>query len=361
MKGKHLLAKILLLGLLVLGSNGLIRKIFNPSRYYGNEAMDQKIADFSGRRSAFNTLHIGSSCIFKNLNQVAFDSMMPREWKISSYNLGSGGAQPPETYWYVDQLLDRYPEGISNIIIELRDISLFPSWHRNTLRKRYWLTPGNFTFLCATQWYSNLPVKYRWETVLSNSESLTEKMMNIGYFNELFGKSLEVRNRYHLRMKDLQIQGVNGFLPINPQRERARKAIFLKDTTRLTDMAMAYHRLTAIPDSMEANPAHLRYILKLISRCESRGIHCVFVLHPKQDRIQWAETLALARHIPSSNLIDLSNPTTYPELYQVAWSMNYNHFNFRGTELFTRLCAEKFRNLHSQFLENSSPPNPEFK
>ncbi|MFO7722464.1 MAG: hypothetical protein R6V49_04485 [Bacteroidales bacterium] len=89
--------------------NGLIRMAFDPSWYYGNDVLRIKMEQFDDHSEQYNTAMIGSSCIFWNLDPVLFDSVQPPEWDIRSFNFGSGGTTPPETYFILESLLSQNP------------------------------------------------------------------------------------------------------------------------------------------------------------------------------------------------------------------------------------------------------------
>ena len=332
--------------------NWIIRTAFDPSYYYGNETIELKMLEYRQDPSPYNTILLGSSCIFWNIEPVLFESMQPASWGTFIYNFGSGGTLPPETYNFLAKLLDENEEHISRVIIELRDVSLFPRHHRQTLRKRYFMSPKWYAFIVKSNLASGIPGKAKSNNIIHYGVATLERILNIDYFNDIYGKSPEMKQKYRDRLENLQKKATRGFLPGDPEREVEKHERFLKDTSYLSMLAGKYRLHKANRENLNLNSVHLARIMKIIEDCNQRGIHCIFLMHSKQDRIHLAETIALAGHIPELHLIDISDPDIYPELYLAKNSLNNNHFNIRGTEILTTLAAQKFTLVHSMWLES---------
>lgn len=339
---------------LVLLINGLIRQTFDPSWFYGNSNLEIKMKLYQPQVDSFNTLFIGSSTLFYNLDPIRFDSLMPAEWDIHSYNLGGGGSLPPETYHFTEQLIRAYPGKIRNIVLELRDIAIFSDNHRNTLRKRYWLTPGWYAFIMQALSQADLPDSLRLQTALYTTESFMERSFNLGYFNNLFGNDLHADQVSEVRLQDVAAANRRGMLPVTAEKEQDRRGQFFQDTSRLSRIASEYRSIITNPMELVPSAVHLKKLKELIETCRQSGIHLVLLLHPKMEPVQVRETMALARGIPDVHLIDLSDPDRYPELYLVENSLNYNHFNQKGTLLLTDHAARSFIRVHSLFLSSES-------
>ncbi len=353
MKGTILIGKLMAGLILILGMSFGIRRAFDPSWYYGNETLAHKMHLYLPVQDSFSTIFIGSSTIFYNLDPIQFDSLMPPEWHIKSYNLAGGGSLPPETYRFVEELIERNPGKISNIILELRDIGIVSPNHRNTLRKRYWLSPYWYRLVLKSQQQSGLPRELRIRTALYTTESFMERTFNLGYFNDLYGKDQESDQISEERLSDIVANGRNGMLPVSAEKEQMRKGEFYKDTSRLMFIGNACKSFKPLPDKSLSGKAHLRELVRLMDVCTRNGIHLVFVLHPKMEKVQVTETMALATGLPENHLVNLTDPDKYPELYLAENSLNYNHFNRKGTCIFTELAARGFIEAHHEFIHQN--------
>jgi len=339
--------------ILVLLINFGIRRTFDPSWYFGNETLGHKMQLYLPVQDSFNTLFVGSSTIFYNLDPLYFDSLMPREWNIRSFNLGGGGSLPPETYRFVKELITRNPGKVKNIILELRDVGIFSENHRNTLRKRYWLTPAWYTFMLRAQWHSELPADLRIRTSLFTTESFLERSLNLGYFNDLYALDPMDDKVSGDRLQDIVRARRNGMLPVSAEREHERGALFYQDTSRLLLIANACKSELSLENPPRPNPIHMKALSGLIEECRKHGIHLVFLLHPKMEKVQVSETLALTRALPENHLINLSDPDSFPELYLAENSLNYNHFNRKGTRVLTEQAAKGFYKVHTAYLNTA--------
>jgi hypothetical protein len=323
--------------------NLAIRHCFDPSWYRGNMALSMKMQDYLKIQDSVNTVFVGSSCIFWNLDPVIFDSIMPPDWQIKSFNLGSSAFTPPETYWFVHELIRRYPGKIKNIILELREPLPYNEKNRHTLRERYWLTPRWYSYIIKSELRNHdLPANERFYTMLFTTESYAEKLFNVGYFNTLLNQDAAVKQNRNKKISQYRKNGMRGMLPIDEGHERIKTPEFLKDTTMLAKMASAQKYLRQKNDPGQLNQMHLKAIQDLIKQCRQENIHLVFLFHPKTTYRQLPGTIGLMKHIPAGNLLDLADPDSFPELYLVENSLNNNHFNRKGTRVFTQLAGAGF-------------------
>ncbi len=335
----------------------LIRLAFDPSFCYGNETLHEKTEFYHKEPEIYNTIMIGSSCFRWNLKTDQFDSLMPPEWKVYSYNFGSAGTHPPETYDFLEKLLKRHKGSIQNVIIELRDISLFPDQNRHTVRVRYFLTPKWYSFIVRAKLQkSSIPVEERISSIQQYGIAFMERWLNAGYINDIYGKSRESKMKSENRKQYFQTTDVRGYAPLWPQQEAERTRIFQADTSFLTKIAIEHRIIRNREADLIPNRVHLKKLLKIIETCNKAGIHCVFLFHPKLEMLHLEETIALAGLVPENHLIDISDPDLYPELYLAANSMNKNHFNRQGTRIFTDLVARNFQAIHAEWLENRLKP-----
>ncbi|MFO7722462.1 MAG: hypothetical protein R6V49_04475 [Bacteroidales bacterium] len=344
MELKKLIYKLLLGLALVIAGAWLIRTVFDPSPYYGNDILEEKMKEFDRVATHYNCIFVGSSIVLRNQDPLFFDQQLPDSLGITTYNLGSGGTLPPETYVFAEQLIDRYNDHIRVLLIELRDIGMFHPHHLHTLRKRYWMTAGELVFIARSNIASGIPSKLKRRNIRYYAVSLLERLFIIDYFNDIFGHTVKDEESKEFKLNTLRNANLRGYLPLKGW--SARQEQFLMDTTKLSVMADLYRKYDTM-EGLEANPVHLERIIRLISKAEEAGIRCYFVLNPKQSEVQMREAVALAKGIPAGHLIDLADPDAAPELYSAANSFSDNHFNLQGTEVFTKLIARRLLDLEA--------------
>jgi len=339
MELKKLILKLALAIMLILLGTALIRHWVDPSPWYGNEIMDEKLKYWNENHHQFNTVYIGSSIVLKNFDPLLFDSLAPPEKNIRTYNLGMGGTLPPESYKMFEWLLKNRSTELKHVLFELRDLGLFHPHHLHTLRRRYWITPKEYAFIVQTNLNSSIPSQLKRHNIAHYGISLFERLFLINYFNDLFGHSDLDPETLEYRRNLIKGTEGHGYLPI--ENNSPRGELFMMDTTHLGLMADTYRAFKRKAKSLPHNQPHIRRIQSMIHVCEQQGIQLWFVLHPKQNLMQIEETLGLLFNIPKTNRIDLADPDYYPQLYYAVNSYSENHFNFDGTRLLTRLLSEE--------------------
>ena len=141
MELKKLTYKLLLGLALIIAGGWIVKLVFDPSYYYGNDILAGKMKVYASEADRYNAVFIGSSVVLRNIDPRVFDNSLPDALGITSFNLGSGGTLPPETYIFYENLLKYHGSGLKYAFIELRDVGIFDPFHLHTLRKRYWKNP----------------------------------------------------------------------------------------------------------------------------------------------------------------------------------------------------------------------------
>ena len=340
MQLRKLIYKLLLGLILVIAGAWIVRLVFDPSYYYGNDILAGKMEVFQSEADKYNAVFIGSSVVLRNIDPRVFDSSLPDSLGITSFNLGSGGTVPPETYIFYENFLKHHGSGLKYAFIELRDIGIFDPFHLHTLRKRYWITPGEYLFILR----SDMPSPKSRDIKLNNARyygiSMLERLLIIDYFNDIYGKSTEGREVQEFRLKMVRDEENRGFLGLEGRSVRQQQ--FLMDTTSLARIADAYRSVSSDRDKYSHSTAHAERIKRLIELSEKHGVQCYFILHPKHRPEQITATLLTALQIPEKNLINLADPDLTPELYLARYSFSESHFNMRGAKLLSKMIAEKF-------------------
>lgn len=337
---KKLTYKLFLGIVLILICAWIVRSIVDPSAFYGNDIVNEKMKHYGSNAAEYNAIFIGSSNVLRNIDPLTFDESLPGSLGVSSYNLGSGGTTPPETYHIYEHLLRQYGDNLKYVFIELRDIGIFDQFHLHTLRKRYWMTPSEYLFVVRSNLQSSITPESKRTNFRYYGISLLERMFIIDYFNDIYGKSTEGQEAQEYKKRLLRDTGTRGYLGLEGRSLRQQQ--FLMDTSMLAQMAHSYRQIDADTADIHYNEVHANRILRIIEESEKRGVHLFFVLHPKHRPEQMKVTLALAKHIPERNLINLADPDVYPDLYLARHSFSDSHFNVRGSRILSRLIAEKF-------------------
>ena len=68
---------------------------------------------------SFNTVFVGSSIMFRQVNPDEFDADPALNGRLRSYNLGNPGLYPMRSISYLEHLVDNPPDGVEYILCEL--------------------------------------------------------------------------------------------------------------------------------------------------------------------------------------------------------------------------------------------------
>jgi hypothetical protein len=330
-----------------------VRQVFDPSPFYGNDILEEKMKQFPKVADEYNSIFIGSSIILHNFDPGLFDEALPDSLGITTYNLGSGGTMPPETYDFYDKLMQQHPGNIRYVFFELRDIGLFEERHTHTLRKRYWMTPGEYGFIAKSVIQSANTDSIKWMNLKHYGVAGIERLCLVNYFNDLAGTNTKGREGQLFKQEQLKQNNTRGYLPLHDP-SRAHQ-MFLQDTSMLYQIAGQYRAFRH--KNSPANPAgaHIHRLLEIIGVAEAQGIRCFFILTPKHELEQMKETMRLASHIPERNLINVADPDKCPELYLACNSVSNSHFNEQGTQILSLSIAQEFLHKINLYPDSFNP------
>ncbi|WP_131989467.1 hypothetical protein [Chthoniobacter flavus] len=95
---------------------------------------------FAEHKDEFDTIFIGSSRIRHGIIPQVFDEAAAKNGvPTHSFNLGYSGMWPPESYYYLRQVLALHPKKLRNVFIELMDYRLGQAeGEAPTMRSVYW-------------------------------------------------------------------------------------------------------------------------------------------------------------------------------------------------------------------------------
>ena len=298
---------------------------------YGNKLYLDKVQNCSSKN--VNTVFFGSSRLYRHAAPKIIDSIL-KEKNIISYNLATRGCYNSQTYYLYENFLENETNSkIKYALVELQPIGQIPSTSSNLNESNYFLSLGNY--------------KYYSQYVTNSGKSTSDKKRYItnatkAGLNRIF--SLKKIKYYIQRMSknsSNRILDQNGFLSVSSEKFtgefKTRFENFLKDTTSLNSRILAAKRSSN--NITHYNIAHLKRAKYLIEKSERLGIELIFVIPPRLP--DYKEIWSVADRLPQENIIDLSSPDLFPELYNSKYSFDIGHFNKEGASVFSTILAKK--------------------
>lgn len=316
--------------------------------YWGNEGWVSKL-DFLKSDSEINydTFFVGSSRIYRQLNPIVFDSIVPN---VRSFNLGYAATFNPETYYLLDGFLNDDQFAVKNLFIELQPIIRISKVNNHTRRMKYFVSPKIFGLLSKHFLSSpNYSIRVKIKTIKAYFISLIENLFNVGLLKDNYN--------YFNRLADFQSKGEyyrlgtqkRGFLSLEKQLElypnkhlKERKIEFEKDNSVAEERKMQLLSTIENDAFQKLNKSHLNYINRLLELGDKKNIKIIFVLPPKMSNSSFKQIFPIFKEIPSPNKINLADPRVFPDFYRVENSFDVGHLNDVGSNLFTKALSVKF-------------------
>ena len=147
---------------------------------------------------------------------------------------------------------------------------------------------------------------------------------------------------------------INGFYSLEQEilDKKDNDNYYKRDSIFHSDYSLLNKRITAAKtigklknNNVELNEIHRKYLLRLISKSQNKGIHLVFVLPPRLDLEFYKELIPIVNSLPKSNTIELASFPEYKEFYKIENSFDSGHLNILGARLFSEEIAKKTKEI----------------
>lgn len=295
-----------------------------------------KLRYFVEHKDEFDTLFVGSSHIYREVIPETFDRAAAAHGvRTRSFNLAIGGMQPPESFYFLDQVLRAKPANLKWVFVELQELQ--PKWpkeKRETRRFLYWHN-WHLTRLAVAKainperrrsWWEILWLGVRSKTVRTHVGMLIKNFANVGAAKDFLDwGAIEKRDATSNKKFDER----RGYEPHPNRLSPEQAAKYLEQLQRW--MARAHQRpVDAITD--EAYRDCARTIHEI-------GARPIFLLPPNPEQVELRFRDADSEPGP---VLVFNQAARYPELYEPRVRTDVQHLTPEGAEMFTRLLAERF-------------------
>ncbi|WP_137089480.1 hypothetical protein [Mangrovivirga cuniculi] len=352
---KKLLFKIFLLCLSVLIINVIIKQFITLPVTWGFERLDSKYNHFTENLEKYNTLMIGSSRLYRQVNVGTFDSINNRSGiDTKTFNFGVHTMSAADTYRFLDALSDSLENGdLDNVFIELMNTNHVSVKNLGTIRSTFWYDKESVVFGVRSILNSNRSTINKIYGSISHLLSYSLEFTNAGYIsNYLEYQTIDTKSeKYQYYLGPYQ----SGYFPlmdemIDPTTDEADRSVLkarYEDFLRDTSSATTYKNISIESYSDQSydsfNQYHYNYLEGIISKLESKGIRVFILFPPRQTKENYMELIPILNQFPEEQVISVSSGIEYPELYLAKYSFDFGHLNNEGSELFTREISRKFR------------------
>ena len=307
--------------------------------YWGNRMLLSKM-EVLNKQKDVNTLFIGGSTVFRQIDPLIFDSEV-NDKSIKSFNLGTDGCYPTQCYYITEKILNNNDFKIKNIFISLNAFDPIPKGRYKTTRIKFYST-----FKVLTQ---------RLKYVLQN-QKITKREQHTyikKYFNTFFEAFLKIGMRRDIIQYLLGHSSFgsnyfgtrqNGYVALSGEHTNNSKTISnIENATKKIGQKWSQVRANNLVN--DYNKAHLSIIKKLISDSEKIGCKLIFILPPQQfvmERIQ--DIYGLYDKIPDTNKVDVNDPSKFPLLYELSHKWDAAHLNDKGAKYYSKALVSQYNN-----------------
>ena len=305
--------------------------------------VEAKLERLKERRDDYDTLFLGSSRIYHQINPQLFDRLTSeRRIATKSFNAAIDGMRPPEDAYYFDQIVKFRPRHLRWVFFELGAIRVpVDPAKRGTNRLVYWHDWERLALIFreavsvkkSRHWYGTF--KSLQDPMSDFAEHVglfLENMSNIGRASEMVAQ-LAHPGSPRIWWPPLG-PAEDGFLEIE------RHTISDKDRNNFERMMAARQERPAETDyGSEASQDALH---RMIRKIENLGATPVMIIPPTTTAKNF---YPLPNHDDGHLVLDFSDIGQYPALYEEQYRLDTDHLNTAGAELFTRLVVEHFAEI----------------
>ncbi len=303
-----------------------------------------KVEHFAARHDDYDTLFLGSSHIYFQVIPKIFDPLAAEEGLAThSFNAGVAGMRPPEDAYLLDCLLRHPPQHLHWVFIELGRMRTSVDGARaGTYREVYWHDGARLWILLKRALYLEPDGKKSrgMRTIQNLSSQLSD------FFDHF---SLFLQNETNLGRGSLFLARLTGTDPSPPPQPRdalgadlngwiptGEPEVMTDHAREVFESAVAERRIQKQrPDA--GDPISQQALENMIAKIEKLGAIPILVIPPTPYKSHFFPT---ADRAGKSIILDFSDLSRFPELYEVRNRIDVDHLNTAGAEAFTRLLVQ---------------------
>ena len=324
---------VLFFGLGLFGTAAVVRS-FMP--FPPIPGIRDKIEWFAKNGDRFDTLFIGSSRVYRQLNPSLFDHLMAEAGlPTHSFNLGMDAMSTPEDSFVLEKVLAQRRKPLKWVITECLPIRVkyVEGGTEGTIRHAYWHDTRRFCALIGTMFGPSADERVGFAQWLSKSWNKAFKP--IGVHLQLYlarmlnvGRGLEWMNPPAPVLEFYAGPKLDGYDGVD-------RMISEAEIKELREQIANRIQPDYTPDFGDASSQSL--LLYKRRMAEAHGARTVLFIPPSSGE----NFYPCPTFWPKAPLIDLSDPRLYPDLYKMENRCDHGHLNAKGADLLTRLLAEK--------------------
>ncbi|MGJ3234251.1 hypothetical protein [Marivirga sp.] len=301
--------------------------------HYEDEQIVKKIQYYETHKEKYNTIFIGTSRIYRQVNPFLFDSLTN---ETSSYNASHANLRPYRSYDYAYFL--NLDENVKNVFIEMVPPSRIGG-NYNANPELFSINYHKYFSIIDFCLKSNFPLKFKAYYFLNYSQTFFYKYLGFGL--KKYIALIADDHEADLEPLFYDIDKTQGYLPYEAelalhknQNLIKRRESFLQNSAQILSQSIKNSNTPNIGNDISKDQ-YIQDLIDLENHLREKNIKVYHIVSPRKKPWDLAYIESMKRFV-SGDVIDLSSPTKYPEFYEEMYSFDTNHLNKAGSRLFTK-------------------------
>jgi hypothetical protein len=308
----------------------------------GGGPISANIQHINENKLPIDILFMGTSRMKNGINPSYFDSLTnsKRTPGNISFNLSMAASRSGETLY----LLKHYSRSevgkpLKVVFIEWANIYIPHRDNRQTERARYWMDAPT-----CRDYVLNVMESDGFKNALKSGQltyiisAFLHRSLSITHLGQAWMQPPIPEEKLDVTLGFEKTSGHAPQLPRNTKFD-LRKSYF--DSNWIRQKEAQSRKLRLEPD-IQAMDQDVKLWNTWLTKMKRQGIHMVLIIMPG---LTTKRQMALARRVPPENLLDLSDPDRYPDLYDPSVYYDRMHLNEDGARLLTRHLAEAWNHM----------------
>lgn len=360
----RILSKIGILFAIVVIASILVHKLVLPFAW-GDDSQYTKIQYFEKNHQKYNSLIIGGSLEYRQLNPEIIDSIAQSKGiDMRTFNMAIDGHNFVQQMNDMDYYLDKWGNSLDYIIVSLSSESMFLKNQLHQIKFVQWVNLKSTILGTKINLEAPMPLKRQVQFSYFYGMTFIENGLLFGLGDE--ASRFVAYDKYN---RDYAYLGKNkdGYFPYdleethdfldNQWEEKllklSRENYLKQKPERDSLIAINTRQFEGNTKDRKLIKSQLDKLLSIKEKAEKMGIK-VYISVPPRTRTSYAILMAIYDKLPVDSKFELADPRIYPEFYAVENGYNFHHLNVKGAALYSKAFADKLVELEKKKKTNQN-------
>ena len=282
---------------------------------------------------SYDIFFVGSSRFYRAIIPARFEARISAATgkKLKAFNLAFDGMQPPETYYFLREILALRPSRLRWVFLEASPMETRVYDSRPAVRNVYWHDLRHTQLIIQAIWHEPVAVREKWHRAIAHvvlaGTCLTNADSGAQWLRPHFGLE-NSRKRWR---PPREWVGTAGY-------EELPEASLIN--VRELSGYLQKVRGSTSRSSLRVPPFWHAELSQLAGEIRAAGAETILLITPTLSRRE-----NYSGYPDDLLLFAFQDPATFPELFDPVHRWDRTHLNREGAKLLTDLIAERFLEL----------------